>query len=366
MRPPIRFTVALEFLPIQIAPSDPRSLDSAAFLETAKRFYEGQFGEGSVDVAAFPGGLEVAWTPAEAGLDPLEYAVSLLQKQQHNVAVPILRGLLDTEPDNPLILFNLGMAESDLGKLDDAIGHLSRLLEKDPGHTHGRVALGVAQARAGRVEEAITTLQEAVRISPDDPYARRNLGGLLAKKGLLTDAVTHLREAVRILPTDPQALYGLAHTLLALGQGDHAAGADELLQRAIAVDPDSDLAEQCRRERSTLAQSDFRAGATGQIRMDAAMYCLGALRTFAKMSQDDIRKVTYEIAMLGTKGLHVNDPAQKYQLRSLPGRFSGLHLVSIEYVGFKLFDPTVDIGFDLSQEFRHAEALFSGTSAPQP
>jgi tetratricopeptide (TPR) repeat protein len=362
VRPPIRFTVALEFLPIQIAPRDPLSLGSAAFLETAKRFYEGQFGEGNVEVAASPGGIEVTWTPSEAGADPLEYAVGLLQKRQHNVAVPILRGLLAAEPDSTVILFNLGMAESDLGTLDDAIGHLSRLLEKDPGHTHGLVALGVAQARAGRLDEAVATLKEAVRVSPDDPYARRNLGGLLAKKGLLADAVTHLREAVRLLPADQQALYGLAHTLIALGGGEQTTEADELLERAIAVDPDSGLAEQCRKERGTLAQSGFRAGAGGQVRMDAVMYCLGALQTFAKMSQDDIRKVTYEIAMLGTKGLDVNDPAQKYQLRSLPGRFSGLHLVSIEYVGFKLLEPTVDIGFDLSEEFRHAELLFGGKS----
>lgn len=92
------------------------------------------------------------------------------------------------------------------------------------------------------------------------------------------------------------------------------------------------------------------------------MFCLGAMQTFATMSQEDVRKVMFEIAMLGTKGLDVNDPAQKYQLRSLPGRFSGLHLVSIEYVGFKLVDPSADLGFDLSQEYHQAQLLFGGGS----
>ncbi len=54
--------------------------------------------------------------------------------------------------------------------------------------------------------------------------------------------------------------------------------------------------------------------------------------------------------MPGTKGLEVNDPPPKCQLRSLPGQFAGLHLVSIGYVRFKLIDPSVDIGFDLSHE----------------
>lgn len=366
MRPPIRFTVAREFLPIQIVPTDPNQLESAAFLNAAKRFYESQFEGGIVEVQSVPDGLAVTWTPAEAHLDPFEYAVGLLQKRQHTLAVPILQGLLKDRPDHPGVLFNLGMAESDLGKLDDAVAHLQALVEKDPGHSHGRVALGVAQARAGQIDEAIATLGDAVRVAPDDPYARRNLGGLLGKKGLLADAVTHLREAVRLLPADQQALYGLAHTLLALGGDDHAAEADRLFQRAIGVDPDSDLAEVCRKERSRVAQGTFRSNSPGQVRMDAVMYCLGAMQSFAKMSKEDVRKITFEIAMLGTKGLDVNDPAQKYQLRSLPGRFSGLHLVSIEYVGFKLLDPTVDLGFDLSQEYGQAQLLFGGESEPKP
>jgi tetratricopeptide (TPR) repeat protein len=366
VRLPIRFIVAKEFLPIQVAPSDPQQLESPAFLEAAKRFYESQFRDGTVEVESAPGGLAVTWTPVEAGLDPFQYAVGLLQNRQHTLAVPILQGLLKDQPDHPGVLFNLGMAESDLGKLDDAIAHLKALVEKDPGHAHGWVALGVAQARAGRIDEAIATLTEAVSIAPDDPYARRNLGGLLGKKGLLADAVTHLRETVRLLPTDQQALYGLAHTLLALAGDDHAAEADGLFQRAIAVDPDTELAEICRSERSEIAQSTFRSNAGGLIRMDAVMYCLGAMQTFAKMSNEDVRKIAFEIAMLGTRGLDVNDPAQKYQLRSLPGRFSGLHLVSIEYVGFKLADPSVDVGFDLSQEYRQAQLLFGGGSAPQP
>lgn len=366
MRSPIRFTVASEFLPIQIVPADRQKLESAAFLDAAKRFYESQFGNGTVDVHSIPDGLAVNWTPAEAHLDPFEYAVGLLQKKQHTLAVPILQSLLKERPGHAGVLFNLGMAESDLGKLDDAIAHLKALIENDPGHSHGRVALGVAQARAGLIDEAIATLGDAVRVAPDNPYARRNLGGLLGKKGLLADAVTHLREAVRLLPADQQALYGLAHTLLALGGDDHAAESDLLFQRAIAVDPDSDLAEACRRERSRVAQGTFRSNAAGQVRMDAVMYCLGAMQTFAKMPKEDVRKVTFEIAVLGTKGLDVNDPAQKYQLRSLPGRFSGLHLVSIEYVGFKLLDPTVDIGFDLSHEFGQAQLLFGGGSEPKP
>jgi len=48
-----------------------------------------------------------------------------------------------------------------------------------------------------------------------------------------------------------------------------------------------------------------------------------------------VQKIGFEVAALGMKGFDVNDSTQKYQLRSLPGRFSGLHMVSLMYAAFK-------------------------------
>jgi len=56
----------------------------------------------------------------------------------------------------------------------------------------------------------------------------------------------------------------------------------------------------------------------------------------------------------------VNDPSGKYMLRSLPGNFSGLHLLCLQYVGFKIIDPTVDIGFDIAAEYEEARRLQGG------
>ena len=61
--------------------------------------------------------------------------------------------------------------------------------------------------------------------------------------------------------------------------------------------------------------------------------------------------------MLGTKGLSVNDPSGKYTLRSLPGNFSGLHLLCLQYAGFKVIDPTVEIGFNITAEYEEARRL---------
>ena len=66
---------------------------------------------------------------------------------------------------------------------------------------------------------------------------------------------------------------------------------------------------------------------------------------------------------LGMNGLDVNNSTPKYRLRSLPGEFSGLHLVAIEYVAFKQVMPQTDIGFDLAREYEMALTLYGQQSA---
>lgn len=88
--------------------------------------------------------------------------------------------------------------------------------------------------------------------------------------------------------------------------------------------------------------------------MDAAMYSLGALQKFAKMTPDEVQKVGYETALLGMGGIDVNDPGKSYSLRSLPGEFTGLHLVCLEYVAFRQVAPGLDIGSDLAREYEMA------------
>ena len=71
---------------------------------------------------------------------------------------------------------------------------------------------------------------------------------------------------------------------------------------------------------------------------------------FEAMSKEEVQRITLEIALLGTSGLSVTDPSIRHQLRNLPGDYSGLHLLCVEYVGFKIIDPTVNMGFDITAE----------------
>ena len=109
---------------------------------------------------------------------------------------------------------------------------------------------------------------------------------------------------------------------------------------------------------SRIAELSFRE--TGDVRPDALAFCLDAVARFRQMPRERVQQITFEIAMLGTKGINPNNPDVLYSLKTLPGSFSGMHLLCLEYAGFKMLDPLVDIGFDLSKEYAQAMRLSEG------
>jgi hypothetical protein len=130
------------------------------------------------------------------------------------------------------------------------------------------------------------------------------------------------------------------------------------IRTVLEIDEFNAFAEQARQGLSSLAEEEFRKRGRSFERFDAVMYCLDAMEKFAKMPSDKVRQIVFEIAMLGTRGFEINDSARNYRLRSAPGEFSGLQLVSLMYVGFKQFAPDQSVGFDLAKEYAAAKSLF--------
>jgi tetratricopeptide (TPR) repeat protein len=253
------------------------------------------------------------------------------------------------------VLYNFGLALSDMGRLPEAEEHLRHALEIDPTHTNTVVALGVALARQGRHADAVVVLRIAVLQEPDNPWAQRNLGACLLCIGQFQEAEHCLRRAVERNPMDQQSIVGLAQALEANGK---IAEADALYIKTIEMDARSPAADVARDARSKLAQGSFQGRAPGGFRPDAVMYLLGAMQKFGPMSREEVQKIAFEIGIVGQRGLDINDSSQKYSLKSLSGQYSGLHMICMMYVGFKIVAPTEDIGFDLSKEYALARSMF--------
>jgi len=344
---------------LSVLPAEARTPGRAAFRDAASQFLRKQFRQlgGVIETLVFgPDTIEVTWTPERGGGDPMIPIAAMLTRGELQEGVTLLRFLLSDDPDNPDVLYNLGMVLSDLGQMDEAVVRLRRLVVVVPDHVNGLVALGVALTRQNANEQALPVLQRAVALNPDNVWAQRNLGGCLLKLRRPAEAVEPLRKATELDPQDARAWYGLGQVLELTGDD---VGADAAYKRMLAIDEFGETAKLAEEALSQLAARTFRKNAVGLPRMDAVMYCVDALQKFAKLTPAEVRNVEFEIAMLGTRGLDVNDPAPKYTLRSLPGQFSGLNLVALMYVAAQQREPGLDVGFDLAQEYGMALAMRS-------
>lgn len=64
--------------------------------------------------------------------------------------------------DNALLRYSLGNELHKVGRLDDAIAHLSAALGHDPRYSAAWKLLGKCQAEAGRGEEALVTYRQGI------------------------------------------------------------------------------------------------------------------------------------------------------------------------------------------------------------
>jgi hypothetical protein len=83
------------------------------------------------------------------------------------------------------------------------------------------------------------------------------------------------------------------------------------------------------------------------------------MRLFRGKSLQEIRDITFEIGMQEQYGLDIKRPQGDTRSAGCsPGRtFSALELLCIMYAGFKLFEPGMDIGIYLGEEWGMAERL---------
>ena len=80
--------------------------------------------------------------------DPLSRAHQLLASGQLDEARIYLVELLRQDPDNPDLLYNLGLCYVDLGQLDKGRELLHRCLQLAPGHSHACVAQALTYQQA--------------------------------------------------------------------------------------------------------------------------------------------------------------------------------------------------------------------------
>ncbi len=354
------FVLSVNDFDVSVLPSQAQEPGTDTFTEAVSRYFQREYADfgGFVRVVVGGDAIEVTWTPDPTRPDPMDVALRHLTRGEYPAGIRLMDGLLRYRPTDFRVLYNLGLALSETGKAPRAEEILRRAVEINPADANARVGLGVALARQQKSAEAVAVLREVVSDNPDNPWAQQNLGACLMKLGRYQEAEQCLRRSAEMNPNDQSALYGLAQLLLETGRQSEAAS---YLVKVIRQDDSSPLAEAAEKDLSRLAQTSFRNNLKGRLRPDALEYLMGAIKTFAALSSEQVRDIALEIGILGQQGLNPNDPNRDYQLQRLPGRYTGLHLICLLYAATRQLAPTADLGFDLSAEYSAALKLCGRT-----
>ncbi|MGD0962214.1 MAG: tetratricopeptide repeat protein [Methylomonas sp.] len=337
-------------------PAEHRDITAPSFNRYLREFLELDNGKNGYFTNITVNNEYISFEPDTQAKEQSDDALDALQRGNYPKGKKIFEELLPKYPKNIVVLYNLGLVYSDEGNLKRAIELLSTATAVHQEHAHAWTALAIAYMRNSNLEKAIEAANAAFEIAEDDPYVLRTAGSLMAQAGNTKDALRILEKAAQVAPTDSITLFSLAECLIADDKEANKQRADGLYKKVMELAPGSPQADRAADRRREFAYQGFRK--TGDLRQDAVMFCLDALKDLKGKSPQEIAAVAMEAATLGEGGLSVDDPTQKYQLRTLPGTYSGLNVVCILHTAVQQVAPGNDSGFDIKAEYEEALKLF--------
>lgn len=115
-------------------------------------------------------------------------------------ALQMLERHLRLEPDNPLVLLNQGIVLMQMQRYSEAIGPLTKVLEKDPKQTSARLNRAIAQLLSNQLEGARRDY-EALRQSHPNYFAvHYGLGEIAWRQGQKRAAIEHYENYLKHAP----------------------------------------------------------------------------------------------------------------------------------------------------------------------
>jgi tetratricopeptide (TPR) repeat protein len=181
-------------------------------------------------------------TNEDRAADALKDAESLLQKQQYSQAEGKLQALTSTQAENPQVWFDLGFAQSHLGKPTDAVTSYKRAVALDPKWFEAQQNLGLALAKSGDLTAAASALKIAVTLKPTGGGQPALAAAWLSlaqvtEESAPQESLAAYQKAAELDPANPDAQLGVAR--MAERSGNTAAAEQQYLKLAAAGSNDS-------------------------------------------------------------------------------------------------------------------------------
>lgn len=193
-------------------PSSSRS-DYAAF-STAVQADEGQ---GLLVDNIIPG------VPPEATAPELmQAAASAMQDQHFANALLLLTQVAEINPQQANLWLNMGTAQMELGKYDDAVASFHKQLDANPKDESVNTRLGIALYDEKKYDQAEAAFRKQLQIKPLDADAYTYLGAVYIDQNEFDKAHTELDKAAVLSPNSAGIQVRLGQADLGLGKTDAA------------------------------------------------------------------------------------------------------------------------------------------------
>jgi len=150
-------------------------------------------------------------------------------------AANLLQRAAMIQPENPIILSNLGAACCAAGRFAEAIEPLRVATQLNPTQFDAWKNLGRSLRQTNRANEADVAYRNAISLNPQDADALDELAGVYRDLNKLDDAIAMLRRAVEARPQFPEALNNLAAALQEAGRLEESI---QFYRMALAARPD--------------------------------------------------------------------------------------------------------------------------------
>jgi tetratricopeptide (TPR) repeat protein len=178
------------------------------------------------------------WTNFRAlGSEHLANAGNWCAARNLGAAVPEYQAALAENPQDSMILTNLGMCYQGIGRLDDAEAQFKKAIEMHPNAVwDAYIKLGSLYALRGDTAKAEEVFQKAIKNKPDDARGYNSLAWMYADKGIKLDKAIELaRKATELAPDDGAIVDTLGWAYYRKGLRTEAL---RYLSRAVARAPD--------------------------------------------------------------------------------------------------------------------------------
>ncbi|MEO0625363.1 MAG: tetratricopeptide repeat protein [Bacteroidota bacterium] len=160
--------------------------------------------------------------------DTVKYGIYLNLAAQYSAireferSYALIKEAHDWDPENTDFLNNLALVCDEVGREDETLGYLYRIIELDSTHEEAITNIGFILQENGQFEESLPYFDRAIEINPRAGIIFSNKSTSLLGLGRLEEAMTNITRSLELLPGNSWAYKTKARIHLARGENEMA------------------------------------------------------------------------------------------------------------------------------------------------